>query len=589
MAMSKRNRMTPFVARKSIYCFVAFFSFLMLGCATSEVRQKVGNVVANPMNLNYRFQFDEPSRREAADPVIVLFKDKYYLFASKSGGYWSSEDLCEWIYIPCKSIDNIEEYAPAILALDDELYYMGSGQPRIYKTDDPDTGNWEEIDTKFSYPLVGSVDPAFFRDDDGRVYVYWGCSDKDPIIGVEVDPSDGFNVIGEAAVLIGHHSDMYGWEVSGNNNDNETDGWNEGPCLIKYKGRYYLHYASPGTEFRVYGDGTYVADKPLGPYSYEENSPFSFKPGGFIGGAGHGHTFRDKYDNYWHVATMRISVRHMFERRLGLFPVYFSDDSSLYAHTVFTDYPYKIPQEKIDLENNDLSMNWNLLSYRKKVLASSSLSGHEAEYGNDEQIETWWASRTGKRGEWWQVDLGEAMTVHALQVNFADQDFEMKAPYSFFNYQYLIEYSNDGDQWEVLTDQSENEKDRPHKLLVLDDGIKMQFLRITNTKDMKGKFSLFDFRVFGKGHKNLPRAVSQLDVTRDSDRRKITFRWDTQDNTTGYILRWGVKRKQLNHAVMVFENQFEGRFFNRDSKYYFSIDAFNESGITKGSAILERM
>jgi len=39
---------------------------------------------------------------------------------------------------------------------------------------------------------------------------------------------------------------------------------------------------------------------------------------------------------------------------------------------------------------------------------------------------------------------------------------------------------------------------------------------------------------------------------------------------------------------MVFENQFEGRFFNRDSKYYFSIDAFNESGITKGSAILER-
>jgi len=104
--MSKRNRMTPFVARKSIYCFVAIFSFMMLGCATSEIRQKVGNVVANPMNLNYRFQFDEPSRREAADPVIEYFKGKYYLFASKSGGYWSSEDLCEWTYIPCKSIDN---------------------------------------------------------------------------------------------------------------------------------------------------------------------------------------------------------------------------------------------------------------------------------------------------------------------------------------------------------------------------------------------------------------------------------------------------------------------------------------------------
>ena len=586
--MAKRNRITKYIALKSIYYYVAILFVLMLSCATSEVRQKVCNVVSNPINLNYRFQFDEPSRREAADPVIAYFKGKYYLFASKSGGYWSSEDLCEWSYIPCKSIGNIEEYAPAILTLDDELYYMGSGEPRIYKTVNPDTDNWEEVDTKFRYPLVGSVDPAFFRDDDGRVYIYWGCSDKDPIIGVEVDPKDGFKVIGEASVLITHHSDKYGWEVSGNNNDNGRDGWNEGPSLIKYKERYYLHYASPGTEFRVYGDGTYVADKPLGPYTYEENNPFSFKPGGFIGGAGHGHTFQDKYDNYWHVATMRISVRHPFERRLSLFPVYFSDDSCMYARTVFTDYPYKIPQEKIDLENNDLFMNWNLLSYKKRVLASSSLAGNEAENGNDEQVETWWASQTGKRGEWWQVDLGETMTVHALQVNFADHDFELKASDSYFTYQYLVEYSEDGDKWKVLTDKSKNENDMPHELLVFDTGIKMQSLSITNMKDMKGIFSLSDFRVFGKGQKSLPETVSHVDITRDSDRRKIAFRWDGQNNATGYIIRWGVKRDKLNNAVMVFENQFEGRFFNRDSKYYFSIDAFNESGITKGSAILER-
>jgi hypothetical protein len=285
---------------------------------------------------------------------------------------------------------------------------------------------------------------------------------------------------------------------------------------------------------------------------------------------------------------MRISVRHPFERRLGLFPVYFSDDSCLYAHTVFTDYPYQIPQQKIDLENHNLSMNWNLLSYRKKVLASSSLTGYEAENGNDERVETWWASQTGKSGEWWQVDLGETMTVNALQVNFADQDFELKAADSFFSYQYLIEYSHDGNKWKVLTDKSRNESDMPHELLVFDAGIEMQFLRITNMKEMKGKFSLSDFRIFGKGHKNLPETVSHVDITRDSDRRKITFRWDTQDNTTGYIIRWGVKRDKLNNAVMVFENQFVGRFFNRDSKYYFSIDSFNESGITKGSAILER-
>ena len=48
---------------------------------------------ANPMNLDYRFALDAPGRREAADPVIVLFGDDYFLFASKSGGYWRSSDL----------------------------------------------------------------------------------------------------------------------------------------------------------------------------------------------------------------------------------------------------------------------------------------------------------------------------------------------------------------------------------------------------------------------------------------------------------------------------------------------------------------
>ena len=109
--------------------------------------------------------------------------------------------------------------------------------------------------------------------------------------------------------------------------------------MLKYEGRYYLQYAAPGTQYRIYGDGIYVGDTPLGPFEYVEDNPFSFKPGGFIGGAGHGHTFQDKYGNYWHVASMSISVRHMFERRLGLFPVAVSSRNGIYAHTVWSDYP----------------------------------------------------------------------------------------------------------------------------------------------------------------------------------------------------------------------------------------------------------
>ena len=41
-------------------------------------------IVANPIDLNYRLRPEKPSRREAADPVIVLNKDKYYIISSKS-------------------------------------------------------------------------------------------------------------------------------------------------------------------------------------------------------------------------------------------------------------------------------------------------------------------------------------------------------------------------------------------------------------------------------------------------------------------------------------------------------------------------
>lgn len=535
-------------------------------------------IIANPLNLNYRFQFDGESRREAADPVIEYFKGKYYLFASKSGGYWSSPDLVDWTYIPTKTITTIEDYAPTVLVHDDALYYIASANLQIFRNANPDEDKWEPVETKFKY---GMTDPAFYKDDDGQMYMYWGCSDVDPIMGVKIDPNDGFKAVGEPVILIRHNGDKYGWEVPGVNNEEQRTGWNEGPCMIKYKGKYYLQYAAPGTQYRIYGDGIYTSDNPLGPYTYAENSPFSFKPGGFIGGAGHGHTFQDKYGNYWHVATMTISVRHMFERRLGLFPAYMSGDDNMQAHTVLTDYPFSIPDKKTDLENNDCSMSWNMLSHGKKVTASSSLEGYEAEKAADERVETWWAAASGKKAEWWQVDLGKKMRVNAIQVNFADHNFTTTRNDSPPVYQYYIECSDDGKNWKGIIDRGENTKDMPHELIVLDKPVKTRYIRIANVKDMQGSFSLYDLRVFGHGQGKAPKHTPKLQVDRDKDDTRIfRFSWDKVDGANGYILRWGVKPDQLKNAVMVYDNSFEGRFFNRDSEYYFSIDAFNENGIT---------
>jgi hypothetical protein len=539
------------------------------------------NIVANPMNLNYRFQFDEPSRREAADPVCEYFKGKYYLFASKSGGYWSSPDLIDWNYIPCTSLLTQENYAPTILCLGDTLYYLIGGSPRIFYTVNPEQDNWKELNTKFSY---GTADPAFFKDEDtGKVYIYWGCSDKDPILGVEVNPQDGFKAIGIPKPLIEHNGDRYGWEVPGSDNKENRTGWNEGPCMIKYKGKYYLQYAAPGTEYRIYGDGIYVGDAPLGPFTYMENSPFSFKPGGFVGGAGHGHTFMDKYGNYWHVASMRISVRHAFERRLGLFPVYFDADDNLYAHTEWTDYPFSIPDGKADFETDNRSMKWNLLSYRKEIAASSSLDSYLPARANDEQIETWWAAQSGNAGEWLKIDLGEIMKVNAVQVNFADQDFTVKAPDSHVYYQYYIEASGDGDNWTQIIDRTQNTRDMPHELIVLDETKETRFLRITNSKLMDGKFSISGFRIFGKGNGNAPGEISGLQAKRNTyDKRRFQLTWKKEPNADGYLVRWGIKADRLNNATVIYTNHLEAGYFNRDSPYYFSVEAFNENGVSAG-------
>ncbi|MDR2534019.1 MAG: family 43 glycosylhydrolase [Tannerellaceae bacterium] len=540
-------------------------------------------IAANPMNLAYRFQPPdrEPVRREAADPVCEYFNGKYYLFASKSGGYWSSTNLAQWTFIPCRSIATIDDYAPTILIINNEIFFMASGKPaRIFKTSDPDKDNWTEIESKFVFPTEVSQDPAFFRDDNGRAYLYWGCSNVTPIYGVEVDPADGFKAVGKVQTLIVHNSAIYGWETSGENNELNKDGWNEGPCMLKYNGKYYLQYAGPGTEFRSYADGLYVGEHPLGPFRYVESSPFSFKPGGFIGGAGHGHTFRDKYGNLWHVASMKISQRHMFERRLGLFPLY-PVANGFAQQAVLSDYPFLIPDRKMDFSREECSMGWNMLNYSASATASSSVAGHGPELAFNENIENWWASESGKAGEWLQSDMGQAMEVNAVQVNFSDHDFNIRAPHPPFIYRYYIESSTDGQAWRRIADRSKNTADAAHELIVLDAPVKARHLRIVNAADIPGKFSVSGFRAFGKGERAAPKPVTGLRVVRnEADKRRYALEWPPSEGAAGYIVRAGLSPDALYHSVMVYENRYEGGFFNRDSEYYFRVDAFNESGLS---------
>ncbi|MBI9065365.1 MAG: family 43 glycosylhydrolase, partial [Marinilabiliaceae bacterium] len=275
------------------------------GCKIRCNKPIENKTICNPLNLSYRFMPEKPSRREAADPSVIIFRDDYYLFASKSGGYWYSADLADWIFVETDEIPT-EEYAPTAISLNDTIFFLASsGQPAIYKSGDPQSGKWEIARESLPFPVV---DPAFYQDDDGRLYLYWGCSNREPIYAVELDYNNNFEPLGNITECFSGLPEKHGWEQKGDYNELPGRPWIEGAWVNKHNNRYYLQYAGPGTEYKSYADGVYVADNPLGPFKYAEHNPFSYKPEGFICGAGHGSTIKDRYGNYWHFATMSVNI-----------------------------------------------------------------------------------------------------------------------------------------------------------------------------------------------------------------------------------------------------------------------------------------
>jgi xylan 1,4-beta-xylosidase len=65
----------------------------------------------------------------------------------------------------------------------------------------------------------------------------------------------------------------------------------------------------------------------------------------------------------------------MFERRLGLFPMFLDKDGEMLTYTDYGDFPFIIPKKRIS-GPDELSSSWMLLSYNKPVEVSSELPAH---------------------------------------------------------------------------------------------------------------------------------------------------------------------------------------------------------------------
>ena len=594
--------------------------------------------ICNPVNINYRYQFNADPRlhgqmqicREAADPSMICFQGRYYIFASMTLGVWVSDDLAHWENHRLPSGLPLYDYAPDVRVMGDWVYFCASRRESNcdrWRTKDILNGPYEKIEGNFPF-----WDPNLFIDDDGRAYFYWGCSNITPIWGVELD-KETMLPLGDKRVLIEGHPFEIGYERIGEDNsqfpasDDEIEAgyrafiqrqgvpeehlpaevrplirgmftrrpYIEGPWMDKHDGKYYLQYAAPGTQYNTYSDGVYVSDSPLGPFSLAENNPYSYKPGGFLPGAGHGSTMRDQQGSWWHTSTMRISVNHDFERRVGIWPAGFDADGELYCNQRYGDWPMALDALRNDPWSNP---EWMLLSAGKRMTASSFAAGHEPDHASEENVQTWWQAESNSGDEWLQIDLGKQMTVHAVQINFADGKIDIPCPGPItgtsqaryieerdLQTQWKLEASENGENWFVIEDKSEAQTDLSHDLIIKEKGFAARFLRLSNMAvPYEQNPCVSGLRVFGLGDGNKP-AVPAFTAQRIGN-LDMNVNISVQKNTLGYNILFGESPEKLYHSYMVFhagEQRVGALIKGRD--YYVRVDAFNECGITEGTCV----
>ena len=578
----------------------------LLLCASS-LYGATPRTFCNPLNLDYGLRVKGTSavHRHGADPVILLFNDRYYLFSTwDKPGYRVSDDLLNWKYIRFADVGDLATRtytAAAVIVLDGWMVFTDLGNQEhpasIWRTRDPDAGVWEKV-----RELPFYRDPCLFIDPPtGKLFMYHGLDN--PIRGVELDRSTFKEIDGTDTQLMPELDKKQriadGWEICTWDNSEKSRPMRgnktffpcrEGSWMTFLNGTYYLQFASPGTTVPGYSDGLLTGSAPLGPFTPSPFSPISRKDCGFVTSAGHGCLFQDRYGNWWRAVTMLIGVNERMERRIGLFPAGFSSDGVPYTRTELGDTPITLADGPRDHGGDDVYAGWWVLSRGAKVTTSSSLdtAHYGPELAADEDVRSWWSAKTGNAGEWLQLDLGEAQPVRAVQLNLAEQDCQMTSASSTPDvHRFVLNASEDGKAWKRVIDRADGDVASPHTYAAFDPPLAARYFKVENVyAPANGKFAVSDLRVFGVAAGDPPPAVKGLTAKRDAkDRRKVTLSWKPSKGATSYLIRYGAAPTKLyQHRLVQGGEVASATLFclNNDPAYTFAIDALNSSGRTVG-------
>lgn len=371
-------------------------------------------------NLAY-FCGEKRDYREVSDPEMLYHDGTWYMYPSVKQAFLS-RDLINWEHQPLDITEDLG-YAPSVVKSGKRFLLTASAlfrdkTPKIYAAPTPlgpfeNLGEPLDIDGKALEPEY--LDPSLFADEDGRLYLYWGCAPHGGgIYGVELDPENPTRAISEAKRLIIFNT-ANKWEHYGEYNEHRNHGWDEGVAMFKHNGEYYLQHSACGTNFRHYALACYRSSiSPLGPF-IPPTKPMAISPHGIVTGTGHGGMVAGPGGSVWQFYTCLIRRVHFFERRVGMDRVDFDKDGN--PHVRITSTPQS-------LNSGDLGLV--PVSVNKAVTASSC---NESNYGNfavDDCTHTWWAPAPDDKTPYLSINLAGDFLVSAVRILWAELNLNYK-------------------------------------------------------------------------------------------------------------------------------------------------------------------
>jgi hypothetical protein len=282
---------------------------------------------------------------------------------------------------------------------------------------------------------------------------------------------------------------------------------------------------------------------------------------------------------------MAVSINIGWERRIGMFPTFFDEDGLMHTNTYFGDYPHYAPAVA---DEQGAFAGWMLLSYQKPVNASSVQGNYPATQAVDENVKTYWLAEANNDEQWLEIDLENPATVYAIQLNFADHQAGIYGKVPGLRHQFWVEGSVDGQNWEVLIDRKNSYRDAPNDYVELSAPKRLRYIRYYNVQVPTPYLAISGFRIFGKGEGKVPQSVRRFTVERKADRRDAQISWEESDSAQGYNVLWGIAPDKLYSSWQLYgENQLELKSLNVDQTYYFTVEAFNENGVSERTKIVK--